>query len=179
VAPADGDRLADQVELLRYRVDDLTRRVVVLTINLMSWIAVALIAVALWLPVYREVDVTEPGWVNLYGLIGAAGEAENGAVQWAGVLTLIVFLGCGALCIVLAFGGSRPTANATMVAAAVALVLWVILTIVVGVSGGGGSIRFLGYGNTFRVVVGPVAAAAVFAAGAVCRSLETEAGSRP
>lgn len=172
----EAQDLGQELQLQRYRIDDLTGELDSLRIRVTALPAALALAICLFLPMYLPVNedgtslADSAETISLSSLPGEASDIENGLVNVTSIV-LIVALAAGCiLALALALAPNRRVALAAPALGAVTLVVWLVLALQVGSSGGGGTIDELGYENTVRILLIPAAVALSFAAAQAVRS---------
>jgi hypothetical protein len=155
------EELRSEVRRLSYGLGETTEQLGALRIRVTAWSALALLLASLILPMYSEIDDDETGSTNvtLAGLAGKAADAGNGAVQALAVIAIIGLLLAMALTLLSIFDGERLIGWAQGVVAGLLLAVWIVLSVAVNFSDGGGTFDAeLGFGLTLRTALVPAGA---------------------
>ena len=155
------EELRSEVRRLSYGLEEAREQLGALRIRITACSALALLLASLIVPMYSETDDGETGSmdVTLAGLAGKAADAGNGAVQALAVLAIIGLILTMVLTLASIFDRDRLIGWAQGVVAGLLLAIWVVLSLAVNFSEGGGVFDGeLGFGLTLRTALVPAGA---------------------
>ena len=153
--------MRSEVSRLSYRLDQAREQLGALRIRITAWSALALLLASLIVPMYSEIDgddETGSTDVTLGGLAGEAADAGNGGVQTLTVIALVALILTMVLTLASIYEGDRRVGWAQGVAAGLLLAVWVVLSVAVANSEGGGLLDELGFRSTLRTALVPAGA---------------------
>ena len=168
------EELRSEVRRLSYGLDEAREQLGALRVRVTACSALALLLASLIVPMYSETDDDETGSteVTLAGLAGKAADADNGAVQALAVITIIGLILTMALTLASIFDGDRLIGWGQGALAGLLLAIWIVLSLAVNFSGGGGFFDGeLGFDLTLRTVLVPAGAAMSLVALRVARQV--------
>ena len=165
---------AYEVRRLRYQVDSLTEEVGLIKVRgraaAAAFFCIAAIAVNSFGPAEDAEEEVGDSAISLWSLVDQAEAVSNGTVNVFSVITIVALVVSVLWCAYALLSRTRLTSTLGYVLGGVTLAAWVVLFVVVQVSGGEGAIDELGYEGAIGTLLVPIAALLTIATAHAVRS---------